>query len=161
MPAERGSTAGPLWARGSQPAPEPGSGSSGTQGSTFHTQLAPPQGSYQQFPGAPAPTLISAGVSTVLLHPQHHCSSLSSMPAVDQSTPWDTHSGMCHVEILFFQEHITAWKECKESLRKSNPPPQANGEYSDLPHPPLDDSEMLPGTPRAARPLHSIHAIQD
>lgn len=58
--------------------PGPGSASSGTQRSTFPADLAPPQGSYQQLPGAPAHTLISAGLHILglgcpALPPQPHC----------------------------------------------------------------------------------------
>lgn len=121
-------------ARGSQPAPEPGSGSSGTQGSTFHAELALPQGSYQQFPGAPVHTLISAGLHIMGLGCPRCCFApqeplqLSSTPAVDKSIPWDTHSGMSVMSKSWLSRKMlqpgkTGNSHHKESLLKSNPSP--------------------------------------
>lgn len=63
MPAQRegqhGSSSG---AAGPEGPEQPQSLDLAPRGSTFQAELAAPQGSYQQLPGAPAHTLISAGL---------------------------------------------------------------------------------------------------
>lgn len=156
--AQRGSTVGPPPCRvPSSPRARPGSSGS----HTFPAALVPPQGSYQQLPGAPAHTLIRAGLRTVGVGwpcPQPQCRGPEHPVG---HTPW----GECHPQPCLprklLQPGKTGSSHHRKSLLKSNP--TLSGKWGGLRAPTsfLGQLRDAPGYSQGSESLHSTPATQE